>query len=124
MKLVFTNEEQMCISYLVQCLIKADGLVSPEENVCWNTISIKLGWLEHEQIKFSEDYDIKEALSILIKMDNDQKRFTVAFFKMIVLADQQIAPEEMDLLEEIIRGGELPEVAIVNCAAVLEDYLD
>ena len=41
MKLLFTNAEQECITYLVRCLIKADGLVSPEENVCWNTIVIK-----------------------------------------------------------------------------------
>lgn len=123
MKLLFTPEEQNCITYLVQCLIKADGLVSPEENVCWNTIVIKLGWQESENITFSDGYDLDTALNELSKMDTDKKRFAIAFFKMIILADQQIAPEEMDLLGEIILKGNLMEVAITDCAHVLEEYL-
>lgn len=124
MKLLFTNDEQNCITYLVQSLIKADGLVSPEENVCWNTIVIKLGWKESDKIVLNEKYDLDKALSELSKMDTDKKRFAIAFFKMIILADQQIAPEEMDLLGEIIRKGNLMEVAIIDCANILEEYLD
>ena len=124
MKLVFTNEEQMCISYLVQCLIKADGLVAPEENVCWNTIAIKLGWPESDKVLIAEGYELNNALSVLSVMNADKKRFATAFFKMIVLADQQIAPEEMDLLEEIVRGGLLPEIHVAECAIVLDEYLN
>ena len=124
MKLLFANEEQNCITYLVQCLIKADGLVSPEENVCWNTIVIKLGWNDTDKLILNEEYDLDKALSELSKMDADKKRFAIAFFKMIILADQQIAPEEMDLLGEIIRKGNLMEVAIIDCANILEEYLD
>ena len=124
MKLVFTNDEQICISYLVQCLIKADGLISPEENVCWNTIAIKFGWPESEHILIAEGYELSNALSVLVLMDVDKKRFAIAFFKMIIMADQQIAPEEMDLLEEIIRGGMLPEIHVAECATILDEYLN
>lgn len=124
MTLQFTNEEQMCITYLVQCLIKADGLISPEENVCWNTIAIKLGWSESHQISFNEDYELSTACSVLHGMDNEKKRFAAAFFKTIVLADQRIAPEEMDLLEEIIRGGILPEILTAECATILDECLN
>jgi len=123
MKLLFTNDEQNCITYLVQCLIKADGLVSPEENVCWNTVAIKLGWQESDNVTFNERYDLYTALTELSKMDINKKRFAIAFFKMIILADQQIAPEEMDLLGEIIFKGNLMEVAISDCAHVLDEYL-
>lgn len=123
MKLLFTNAEQECITYLVRCLIKADGLVSPEENVCWNTIVIKLGWQESDKIISNEEYDLDKALFELSKMDTDKKRFAIAFFKMIILADQHIAPEEMDLLGEIILKGNVMEVAITDCAHVLEEYL-
>lgn len=123
MKLVFTEEEQLSINYLVNSLIKADGLILPEENVCWNTISIKMGWKEMETSQIEELSNKSIALSLLEKMSNDKKRFSIAFFKMIVLADQIIAPEEMELLEEIIRRAKLPEVTIAECATILDEYL-
>ena len=122
MKLKFSKQEQLSIQYLVQCLIKADGLVLPEENVCWNTISLKMKW-EEAVPEVLEAVDSKEAIKILALMDEDKKRFLKAFFFMIILADQHIAPEEMGLLQEISREAQLPDILMADCASVLEQYI-
>lgn len=122
MKLKFSKQEQLSIQYLVQCLIKADGLVLPEENVCWNTISLKMKW-EEAVPEVLETVDSKEAIKILALMDEDKKRFLKAFFFMIILADQHIAPEEMGLLQEISREAQLPDILMADCASVLEQYI-
>ena len=122
MKLKFSKQEQLSIHYLVQCLIKADGLVSPEENVCWNTISLKMKW-EEAVPEVLETVDSKEVIKILALMDEDKKRFLKAFFFMIILADQHIAPEEMGLLQEISREAQLPDILMADCASVLEQYI-
>ena len=122
MKLKFSKQEQLSIQYLVQCLIKADGLVLPEENVCWNTISLKMKW-EESAPEVLETVDFHDAIEILVPMDEDKKRFVKAFFFMIILADQHIAPEEMGLLQEISREAQLPEIPVADCASVLEQYI-
>ena len=122
MKLVFTQEEQISIHYLVQCLIKADGLILPEENVCWNTISLKMGWASVKPEDFA-NYEQTTALAILSAMDEEKKRFATAFFTMIILADQQVAPEEADLLKKYSIEARLPEIPMNSCADVLEQYI-
>jgi len=122
MKLEFSKNEQQSINYLVMCLIKADGLILPEENVCWNTIAIKMGWDVDNRENAPEAYDKSAAINELSAMDADKKRFALAFFTMIILADQRIAPEEAELIREISAGAQLPEIAPGECADVLESY--
>ena len=122
MKLVFTQEEQMGIHCLVQCLIKADGLVHPEENVCWNTIFLKMGWTPVAQDVIA-NYEQSVAVATLAAMDEDKKRFATAFFTMIILADQRVAPEEAELLKKYTTEACLPEIPRADCASVLEQYL-
>ena len=118
MKLNFTNDEQVSIAYLVQCLIKADGLSILVENVCWNTVALKMGW-EVERSVFPEGYDKNAALMVLADMDDDKKRFVAAFFKMIILADGKIAPEEAELLHVFSTQAKLPEITIEDCINIL-----
>ena len=94
MKLDFTQEEQMSIHYLVQCLIKADGLILPVENVCWNTIFLKMGWASVDEDTIA-NYEQSVAVATLAAMDEDKKRFA-----MIIIADQRVAPEEAELLKK------------------------
>lgn len=122
MKLIFTKEERLSINYLVQCLIKADGLILLEENVCWNTVSLKMGWPDSESI--SAAYEMHTAISVLTEMELDKKRFATAFFIMIILADQQIAPEEAELMKRLTTEGNLPSIEISDCAKVLEQYFN
>ena len=121
MKLNFTNEEQISIAYLVQCLIKADGLNLLVENVCWNTVALKMGW-EAERSDFPEGYDQNAALAVLAGLDEDKKRFSAAFFRMIILADGKIAPEEAELLRLFSSHAQLPEIPAAECNNVLEAY--
>lgn len=121
MKLSFTNEEQISIAYLVQRLIKADGMCLLVENVCWNTIALKMGW-EAERSDFPEGYDQSSALAVLDGMDEDKKRFAAAFFTMIILADGKIAPQEAELLHLFLSKAHLPEMAVDACNNVLESY--
>lgn len=121
MKLNFTNEEQTSIAYLVKCLIEADGLTFLVENVCWITVALKMGW-EAERKDFPEGYDKNSALDVLLKMDEDKKRFAAAFFTMIILADGKIAPEEAELLHEIMTKANMLDIASEECNSVLEEY--
>jgi hypothetical protein len=121
MKLNFTNEEQISIAYLAQCLIKADGLSLLVENVCWNTVALKMGW-EVERIDFPETYDQNAALAVLDGMDEDKKRFVTALFTMIILADGKIAPEEAELLHLILSQAHMLEITAEECNNVLEGY--
>jgi len=123
MKLLFSQDEQMSIRYLVQALIKADGLVLPEENVCWNTIALKLGW-ELEKHVFPADYELNTALAALAVMDEDKKRFASAFFTMIILADEQIAPEEAELFRRISEVASLPAIPHPACPTILNEYTE
>ena len=122
MKLLFTPEEQLCIHYYVQAIIKADRLIRPEENVCRNTIMLKMKWPEPDS-KAIAAYSDENAVAVLAAMDDDKKRFVTAFFTMILLADQQIAPEEMDLLHRITVAAQLPHIPTKECAEVLNSYL-
>ena len=122
MKLDFTQEEQMSIHYLVQCLIKADGLILPVENVCWNTIFLKMGWASVDEDTIA-NYEQSVAVATLAAMDEDKKRFATAFFTMIILADQRVAPEEAELLKKYTTEAHLPEIPTADCASVLEEYL-
>lgn len=124
MKLNFSNEEQKSINFLVQCLIKADGLILPEENVCWNTVSLKMGWDENNKVLSSETYDVASASAILCPMDDDKKLFASAFFTMIILADQKNAPEEAELMQEITLKANLPVVSANECANILEKFFN
>ena len=94
----------------------------PEENVCWNTIALKMGW-QAEHREFPAGYDLSAATGVLTDMDEDHKRFALAFFTMIILADEQISPEEAEMLHTISTQAQLPQIAIEDCNSVLENYL-
>ena len=117
--MTFTTKEQIAIRFLVQELIKADGLVLPVENVCWNTVSLKMKWPEPDADELAA-FNMEKALAVLDLMDEEKKRFAKAFFKMIILADERIAPEEQALLNRINDAAHLPILSIADATKLLE----
>ena len=120
--MTFSQSEQYSIHYLVQELIRADRLVLLEENVCWNTVSLKMGWGIVDADTFAH-MTMADAIDILAQMDKDKKRFAAAFFVMIILADQHVAPEEVSLLKTITEQAQLPHIPTADCPDTLEQYV-
>ena len=120
--MTFNPSQQLAIYVLAQALIKADGMVHTLENVCWNTVALKLHWLEPAD----DDLDacsVDEALAVVATMSADEKRFLAAFFTMIVLADERLTTEEQDLLHRIITTAQMPALPYAQCPAILNEYL-
>ena len=119
MKLEFSQQEQLSIQYLVQCLIKADGLVLPEENVCWNTISLKMKWEESapevlETVDFQALFHFSQVFDIQITGPSKADKPPVAVTLFILF------PQPWRIFRKSLRGA--GRYAIILAVSGRDDF--
>jgi uncharacterized tellurite resistance protein B-like protein len=115
--MTFTKEQMVAIVKMAKLMAAADGSISKKEVEAIFVILLQFGivkdTLESVVIeKLADGMDASEAINLLSKMTNDQKRYVCGYLALIMIGDGDVDPKELALWSLVSTMAKFPEMTM------------